>query len=359
MKNKQGNKIRIKDIAARAGVSPGTVDRVLHKRGEVAEETRRQIMEIVDQLGYEPNLVAKSLAMKKTCRIAVLMPDPANDNPYWEKPEFGILHAAREVKDFNTSVSIYNFGMNSEKSYLNAFSELMKEPPDGLIFTPIFYHSSFDIIRECEEHSIPYIFMNMRLDGCNNLAYFGQNAIQSGFLAGKLLHFSLQEHSKILIVKPNSHQGTGFHLQRREKGFLSFFLSGSNVKDIQCHEAETDPYKREVLFRDLDKAFEQYPNISGIFITNSRASKIAQYLYERGRKGLMLVGYDLVNENVDFLERGIITFLIGQKPEEQGYKSILAMFNYLMADKHMEKTNYSPIDIIMKENIDYYKNYKF
>ena len=63
--------------------------------------------------------------------------------------------------------------------------------------------------------------------------------------------------------------------------------------------------------------------------------------------------------NLDYLERGVINFLIGQKPEEQGYKSVLTLFNYLLSGKSSVRINYSPIDIIMKENIDYYKNFKF
>ena len=54
--------IRIKDIALRAGVSIGTVDRVLHKRGEVSEETQQKIQQIIDELDYRPNLLASSLA---------------------------------------------------------------------------------------------------------------------------------------------------------------------------------------------------------------------------------------------------------------------------------------------------------
>jgi LacI family transcriptional regulator len=54
-------KIRIKDIAEKASVSIGTVDRVLHNRGEVAEETRQQVLNIIAKLGYTPNLLAKSL----------------------------------------------------------------------------------------------------------------------------------------------------------------------------------------------------------------------------------------------------------------------------------------------------------
>ena len=54
-------KVGIKDIAAKAGISIGTVDRVLHDRGDVNEETKRKVLEIVEELGYKPNILANDV----------------------------------------------------------------------------------------------------------------------------------------------------------------------------------------------------------------------------------------------------------------------------------------------------------
>ena len=59
------DKIRIKDIAALAGVSTGTVDRVLHNRGEVSQKSREKIEKILTELNYQPNIYATALASKK------------------------------------------------------------------------------------------------------------------------------------------------------------------------------------------------------------------------------------------------------------------------------------------------------
>jgi LacI family transcriptional regulator len=76
-------------------------------------------------------------------------------------------------------------------------------------------------------------------------------------------------------------------------------------------------------------------------------------------KNVILIGYDLLDENIEYLEKGIIQILICQKPEEQGYKSVFSLYNHLFLKKPVDKLNYSPIDIILKENIEYYKNFKF
>jgi len=65
----QNTKIRIKDIATLAGVSEGTVDRVLHNRGEVSEKSKAAVEKILEEINYSPNLLARSLASKKHYRF--------------------------------------------------------------------------------------------------------------------------------------------------------------------------------------------------------------------------------------------------------------------------------------------------
>ncbi len=357
MKNPAENRIRIKDIAYKAGVSAGTVDRVLHDRGEVATATRNHILTIIEELGYTPNLLAKSLASRKLYNIVALIPAAGDDNPYWEKPKLGIEQAFFEIKDFNATVTIYSYNLNDPGSISAEFKTILETSPDGFIFAPLIYQTSIDIVNECETRKIPYIFIDVNLEGCNNLAYFGQNAEQSGFLAAKLMYYSLPEECGVLVIKPVSKEGVTHHLRKREKGFLSYFLSEANRKSIITTSLEIDITSDEFT-KKLDIALNEPAAIRGIFVTNSRAYKVAQYLYDKKMKDIILIGYDLIAKNLDFLERGVINFLIGQKPEEQGYKSVLALFNYLISGKPAVRINFSPIDIIMKENIDYYKNFK-
>ena len=62
--DKEFSNIRIVDIAKMAGVSVGTVDRVIHNRGRVSEENRKKVQTILEMVHYQPNLMARSLAPK-------------------------------------------------------------------------------------------------------------------------------------------------------------------------------------------------------------------------------------------------------------------------------------------------------
>lgn len=62
----------IKDIARMAGVSAGTVDRVLHNRGDVSAASREKVQKVLDEIDYHPNMFAIGLAAKKRYRVLVL-----------------------------------------------------------------------------------------------------------------------------------------------------------------------------------------------------------------------------------------------------------------------------------------------
>ena len=350
-------KIGIKDIAKHANVSIGTVDRVLHNRGEVAKTTREQVLNIIDELGYTPNLLAKSLASKTKYTISILIPDPAS-NSYWEKPLEGINAAAAEIKKFNFELQIATFDYSNENSFIEKANQILDSNPSGFILAPVFFESSLRVIEKCDQLELPYVFIDVFIENCKNLAYFGQNSVQSGFLAARLMNFSInQKISHIYIVKPLNPSAPVYHLSLREKGFVSYF-SEETSNQVILHSVDVDISSPDILVNSLDAIFSSDHEPFGLFVANSRVHLVANYFEKNKIKNVVLIGYDLLQENIEYLEKGMIQFLICQKPEEQGYKSVFSLFNHLFLKNAVEKLNFSPIDIIMKENIEYYKNFK-
>ena len=99
--------IRILDIALKAGVSIGTVDRVIHQRGEVSEATREKILKIIQDFDYRPNILASSLASKKVTTFASLTPMALDQDSFWSKPQIGINKAISQLKQFGVQVTAY------------------------------------------------------------------------------------------------------------------------------------------------------------------------------------------------------------------------------------------------------------
>lgn len=339
-----------------AKVSIGTVDRVLHQRGEVNKETHDRIRDIVEELGYTPNLIAKSLALKKSYSIAVLIPGAGKNNPYWKKPVEGFEMAANELKDYNTKITLFSYNLGEESSFVSECERILSLRPDGIILAPHFHKAAAIFIHKCKAQNIPVIFIDNKLDNEPGLAYFGQDAFQSGKVAAKLMYYSLKKDSKVLIVNLAPNKVITHHMQRREWGFIDYFQTEVPDHGIKTVSVAIDQSVKNEPSGTLRKVLSEHPDITGVFVTNSRAHKVAEYFSSAGNRPVMFMGYDIVDDNVFYMEKGVIDILICQKPEDQGYLSAMAMFNFLLTGRQAEKINYSPIDIIIKENINYYNN---
>ena len=73
-RNTMKERIRIKDIAIRAGVSVGTVDRVLHDRPNVSKQARTKVEKALKEVNYQPNMYASALAYNKAYTFYCLLP---------------------------------------------------------------------------------------------------------------------------------------------------------------------------------------------------------------------------------------------------------------------------------------------
>ncbi len=73
-----GHRVTIADVARAAGVSQQTVSRALNNKAEISPETRARVLQVVEQLGYRPSLLARGLATHKTTTLGLVVPDIAN-----------------------------------------------------------------------------------------------------------------------------------------------------------------------------------------------------------------------------------------------------------------------------------------
>ena len=127
---------RIKDIAERAGVSVGTVDRVLHQRGEVSERSRQKVQQAMEELGYEVNLLASTLAYNRVHTVGVLLPFP--EDAYWGLLHEGVAAAARRLQDFSIELNIQHFELSNPRHFAERARQLLEKPPSAFLFPPLF-----------------------------------------------------------------------------------------------------------------------------------------------------------------------------------------------------------------------------
>lgn len=349
-------RIRIKDIAEQTGVSPGTVDRVLHNRGNVAPEVRERILQVMQEMGYEPNIVARSLANKrKPLQIAAILPDFRQD-PYWAQPKEGVERAAAAVRHFGVTVEFHFFPLFDPSAYLDVVKQVLEMQPGAILFAPLFLQESEYLIAETTRQDIPKVMINTNIEGTDALCYIGQDSYQSGMLAGRLLDFGLEDGDSAMVLNLDKDVSNARHLLDKERGFKDFFNSEGH-KSVGIHRAEFEDFDdAEKLHRWVYAQIEKYPRLNGFFVTNSRAYKLVSVLDQATQKRVKIVGFDLIEPNLTLLNENKIRFLINQNALQQGYLGILAIVNSLILKKEIPQHQYLPLDIVVKENAEYYLN---
>lgn len=335
-------KYTIKDIAELANVSRGTVDRVLNKRGRVSEKASKKVEDILEQIDYKPNLIARSLKNHRTYRIALLIPDYENDL-YWKQMNHGIEEASKEMGQFGMSIEYFDGG-DSEEEYYSSFKSVLESEPDALILVPFYTDKCLGFYKELEERKIPFVLLNSPIDKVGYSSFIGQNYWHSGRTAAYLMHLltsTLEDDKKLLILHFGVQTENSSHVKEKEKGFLDY------LKEVRPHaEIEIINFEKKINFNLLS---DKLNATKGIYITNSKTHLISGVLMNHPM--VKVIGYDLIPENIELLSKGTVDILLNQNPKLQGYHGVTLLSEYLLYKREIPKNKLLPIDIITKENI--------
>ncbi|MCW9707911.1 LacI family DNA-binding transcriptional regulator [Fodinibius salsisoli] len=349
--------IRIKDIARMAGVSVGTVDRVIHDRGNVSSESERKVKAILKKTNYSPNPIAQSLGAKKEYQISVMLPNPEQDE-YWELSNKGVLQAQREWKSYNIDININNFDLERSESFSENIQKLLETKPHAVLTAPIFFDESITFFEKLDEVDIPYILVNTELNPqikkYNPLCIIGQNHHQSGRVAAELIHISLHEPGQLAVMHIHENVENSIHLKEKEEGFRNYFAEFGN------DDFEISTFS----FLDEKRSFEEQigeciaqQDLKGIFVPTSSGTYLtARALGKHHKQQTKLVGYDLLEENIHFLKAGTIDFLINQDPRHQALQGLRYLVNHLLLKIPPPTDDLLPLDIITRQNYTSFLN---
>lgn len=342
--------IRIKDIAKLAGVSIGTVDRVLHKRGKTSPEATSKVLAVLQKINYKPNFIARNLGSNKELRIATLIPHAPSDE-YWLQCEKGLKDAANDWAHFNLSIESYVFDLNESASFTKAANAALHAKPDGVLIAPLFHSEALAMFPKLNDCNIPYVTINTEIEGVDAISFIGQHAFQSGRVAAELLDIR-NSHPKdptsYAILHINEDLDNSVHLIEKERGFRQYFRDAGRSSVITLSIADpTD----EAFQTALDDLYSR-PALKGIFVSTSKAFEIAKRI--TGKKKISLVGYDLLSSNLEYLNKGVIDFLIHQNPRRQAVQGINTLSSYLIFRKEAKRRDLFPLEVITRENVQSY-----
>ena len=350
------SKIRIKDIAEMAGVSVGTVDRVIHGRTNVSQRSYEKVQKVLDEINYVPNHYASALASNKTHEFAAILPMHEVDS-YWARVEKGLTEGVRKFNDFKISFKIFSYDPFNDESFKTECDNLIASSPDAVIIGPIFNHTIMqNFVTQLADRDIPYALLDSNWPEFDPVTFYGQDSIKSGEFSGRIMQMATSGNdSKIAIFRVMGEGRVASRQQmNREVGFRNYMKEHcpkAEILDVNLYAYDKEGMKK--ILRDF---FTSHPDVLYALSFNSSIHLVGNFLHTEmpGHPHVTLLGYDAVDANVKCVKEGMVDFLVAQHPHDQGLNCFRTMFNACVLHIKQKRDHYVSIELLTKENIDFY-----
>ncbi len=336
--------VTIKEIADLAGVSRGTVDRVINHRGNVNPETEKKILNILELMNYKPNRAGLALAAaKRNYTIGVVL--FSQSNLFFDDIVAGIHKELEELKPYGVNVIIKRTGFNA-KEQADAIRELEQENIAGLILAPFEDPMIHTLIEELEVKNIPVVTVNTDIENEKRLAYVGSNYYEGGRTAAGLMNLITQGEVRLGIVT-----GSSLVLCHKERirGFMdTISKSYPRIHLIETVENNDDEIESYKITSDL---LTRRPDINALFFAGAGVYGGCKAVIEQ-KKGIKIITFDTLSTTIEMLNQNVISATISQQPFKQGYDALEILFEYLLSkERPAHKCYFVPSTIIIKENV--------
>ncbi|MFB3887017.1 MAG: LacI family DNA-binding transcriptional regulator [Thermodesulfobacteriota bacterium] len=301
------NKPTIKDIARMANVSHTTVSRALNNKSRIRNETREKILSLARVLDYQPNFIARSLVMKRTKTLGLIITTIAN--PFYTELAQGIETTAIGLGYNIILCSTHNDLSIEEKS----IDMLRGKGVDGMIFTSA--HMGDPNIAELAVEGFPIVLVNRRTYHAvvkEKVDYVGVDNLLGGYLAVE--HLVRLGHRRIGVIGGSSASSVGF--ERLEGGKRA--LEAYHLESMEDYFLEGN-FLKDSGYQGGKRFLKMTEPPSAVFTTNDYMALGAyQAIVEEGMRvpeDMALIGFN----DIEFTAmKGIELTTIGQKKFEMG-----------------------------------------
>lgn len=216
---------------------------------------------------------------------------------------------------------------------------------DGLAISSVSSDALAPVIDRVMKAGIPVVTFNTDNPNSKRLAFAGQDLVQSGREAGKLMGNVLNGKGKVLITTLDA--AAQWSLDR-EKGAREALKAFPGIEVVNTLNTGTDPQK---IYSAIENAMLANPNISGVLSLECCSTPAAGTWVERNKASdkVKVVGFDLLDQTVQLIQKGDIQATIDQAPERQGYEAVDLLVNFLKG-KPIESID-TGVKVYTKDNI--------
>ena len=280
----------IKMIAERAGVSIGTVDRVLHDRPYVKAEVRERVLRVMEELDYHPNRMASALATSGTPRKLALVQPEWEEGFVRDEMDAGAARFLEKYRDYNVSLDV----------------------PGG-----------------------------------RRICYVGEDGHRAGRVAGEIASCFLSRGDAFLVIyadpKYTAHKA-------RVDGFLERLAERGIPEENGVIAATHRDYRKTA--ETVESALAAHPNLRMVYMANPSVPACAEVLRSRGlAEKVHILSHDCGPEIQELLKSGEVDFTIGQDLAYQPYQALSVLFEALMGQRPDRDTYVTACPILNSESI--------
>jgi LacI family transcriptional regulator len=311
-RNSTRPKARLRDVARAAGVSVGTVDRVVNARGSVHPETEKRVLAVARSLRLDRAL---DLRPTRMLRLGVLTESPTVD-PFYDQMIAAFRASVHHYAHLNISVSFHFFDLDRRTSILDKI-DLICETCDGLVIDGFEDPAVIDRLQNLGP-SFPVITIASDLPQSGRFAYAGADARAAGRVAAQLMgRFLIGRTGTILLI-------TGLHAftvqEQQELGFRAVIRERfPALRILQTFES----FERPDLYDLIIKTFQEQPDLIGIFNLSTGNESVARALVDLGReRDTVFIITDITPAQRELLKKGIVDAILDLNEEELAWIAV-------------------------------------
>ena len=338
------------DVADLAGVSRGTVDRVLYGRGRVSQSTREKVLSAISSLNYIPNSHASQLASRKEYLFCCLIPE-FSKGEYWEYINTGFVEAAKNFSSYSLKLRIYYYNQNEESSFVENSRKILESSPSGVIMNAVFRDEVTLFAHKLEEKGIPYAFVDNKIDELDYTLYHGVDPYKSGALGAYLLTVRSDVKDVLMVRLKRDPRRKADPNRPRRHGFTDYVED--HFPQCRIHTVFIDPEDSEGTLLVMEDFFKRHPDVHHIAMTNSRVFLLGEYLKKHPDPQRIVVGFDDLDNNLNAVKDGLVNCLVIRHISQQSYASLTSFAEFVILGRTpRHRNNFVHMGILTKMNMD-------
>ena len=329
MRKNVNSRVTIRDVAARAGVSPSTAHLVVAGKAGPKEETRQQVLRVIEELHYQCNTAASALKRGETWIGAVL---PASEGgselyygPIWE----GVRAYCESAQDFNIQLIEMPY-LNSESVTVQMESVekiLATEKLSGVVMLGDIAPDVRKALRKLSDGGLPIVLVNGGVPEISPVCSVQTENYLLGCTMAEILVRLTPDGGKILVCAGSENTPANAEMVQGLETYLSRQVQKREIHKIYYGYSH-DEIKR--LYTQLLKVFQKEKIRACCSVTARGSIQLARALEETGLAGrISAIGSDIFPQNIDSLRRDVFQNLIFKNPYQQGWKAAERLFQYI------------------------------